>query len=154
MFELTDHLGNVRSVIAKATGSSAVEVLSYSDYYPHGGILPGRNYVSSPSYKMGAAGVEKDPETNFLNFELRQMDPRLGRWFNPDPMGQFFSPYLAMGNNPVSFVDPTGGQTYYVDGESYSEREYNWLMNGNVGNIKSVSYGGMSVGDNIGYLKN
>jgi RHS repeat-associated protein len=118
-FELTDHLGNVRSVIAKASGSNAVEVLSYSDYYPHGGILPGRNYVSSPAYKIGAAGVEKDGETNFLNFELRQMDSRLGRWFNPDPMGQYFSPYLAMGNNPVSMIDEDGG--YSVMGGAFGD---------------------------------
>ncbi|MDP2387558.1 MAG: RHS repeat-associated core domain-containing protein [Bacteroidota bacterium] len=115
MFELTDHLGNVRSVIAKNVSNSTVDVLSYSDYYPHGGVLPGRNFVSSPSYKQGYQGKEKDPETNFTNFELRQLDPRLGRWFNPDPMGQYFSPYLAMGNNPVSSIDPTGGYNTSLD---------------------------------------
>jgi RHS repeat-associated protein len=108
-FELTDHLGNVRAVVAKNASTSAVDVLSYTDYYPHGGVLPGRNFVSSPSYKLGYQGQEKDAETNFSNFELRQMDARLGSWFNPDPMGQYFSPYLAMGNNPVSQIDPTGG---------------------------------------------
>ena len=29
---------------------------------------------------------------------------------SPDPYGEFFSPYLAMGNNPVSTVDPDGGK--------------------------------------------
>ncbi len=36
-------------------------------------------------------------------------DPRLGRWMSPDPYGQFHSPYLAMGNSPISGVDPDGG---------------------------------------------
>ena len=129
MFELTDHLGNVKAVIAKSTGSSAVEVLSYSDYYPHGGVLPGRNFVSSPSYKQGYQGKEKDPETNFTNFDLRQFDPRLGRWFNPDPMGQYFSPYLAMGNNPVSSIDPTGGYNTSLDADLegiYEDRATNY----------------------------
>jgi hypothetical protein len=31
-------------------------------------------------------------------------------WLFPDPMGQHFSPYLGMSNNPVSFIDPTGGR--------------------------------------------
>jgi hypothetical protein len=33
----------------------------------------------------------------------------LARWISPDPYGQFSSPYLGMGNNPVSGVDPDGG---------------------------------------------
>ena len=36
-------------------------------------------------------------------------DSRIGRWFNVDPMEQYFSAYLAMRNNPVSNIDPTGG---------------------------------------------
>ncbi len=30
------------------------------------------------------------------------------RWLSVDPMHQHFSPYLGMGNNPISFVDPDG----------------------------------------------
>lgn len=35
-------------------------------------------------------------------------DPQGGRWFTPDPAEQFGNPYLAMGNNPVRYVDPDG----------------------------------------------
>ncbi|MCL9807670.1 hypothetical protein NAT51_19260 [Flavobacterium amniphilum] len=42
-------------------------------------------------------------------FELRLWDGRLGRWLTVDPMGQYFSPYLGMGNNPISRIDPDGG---------------------------------------------
>lgn len=43
-----------------------------------------------------------------LSFGLRINDPALGRWFAPDPAEQFHNPYLAMGNNPVIYVDPNG----------------------------------------------
>jgi hypothetical protein len=36
-------------------------------------------------------------------------DKRFGRWLSPDPYNQFASPYIGMGNNPVSFGDPNGG---------------------------------------------
>lgn len=38
-------------------------------------------------------------------------DAQIGRWMSTDPMGEFWSPYTGMGNNPVSKVDPDGGQT-------------------------------------------
>lgn len=42
------------------------------------------------------------------DFGSRFYDPQLGRWFTPDPAEQFANPYLAMGNNPVMYVDPDG----------------------------------------------
>ncbi|MFC4816017.1 hypothetical protein [Flavobacterium sp. GCM10023249] len=44
-------------------------------------------------------------------FELRLWDGRFGRWLTVDPMGQYFSPYLGMGNNPVGKIDTNGGDT-------------------------------------------
>jgi hypothetical protein len=41
-------------------------------------------------------------------------DPAIGRWFGVDPQGQFASPYLAMGNNPVMMVDPDGQMAWFV----------------------------------------
>jgi len=32
----------------------------------------------------------------------------LARWLTPDPMKQYHSPYLGMGNNPISRIDPDG----------------------------------------------
>ncbi len=43
------------------------------------------------------------------HFELREYDPIIGRWLSPDPAEQHWSPYLAMGNNPVNYADPDGG---------------------------------------------
>jgi RHS repeat-associated protein len=56
-----------------------------------------------------ASFAEADAETSFNNFELRQYDPVTGRWMTTDPFAQYHSPYLAMGNNPINMIDPTGG---------------------------------------------
>jgi RHS repeat-associated protein len=42
------------------------------------------------------------------DFHARMYDATTGRWLVPDPAAQFANPYLAMGNNPVSKVDPDG----------------------------------------------
>ena len=72
-------------------------------------------------------GQEKDQTTGLTNFELRQYDPRIGRWYNPDPYGQHHSPYLAMSNNPVSFTDPDGGWDGEMNGESAKDNPNNLL---------------------------
>ena len=53
-------------------------------------------------------GQEWDAETGLYNFHARLYDPSLGRFYQPDPRSQYFSPYLYAGNSPISFVDPDG----------------------------------------------
>lgn len=43
-------------------------------------------------------------------------DPATGRWSATDPTAQFTNPYLAMGNNPVVFVDPDGEFVWWIVG--------------------------------------
>jgi RHS repeat-associated protein len=73
--------------------------------------MPGRKYASESSYRYGYQGqyAEKEGETSLHHFELRQWDARIARWNSTDPYGQYFSPYMGMGNNPISGVDPDGG---------------------------------------------
>ena len=80
--------------------------------YAFGAPLPGLSYsVGSTRYRHGYQGqfADKDEETGFDSFELRLYNSRIGRWTAPDPYGQFDSPYVGMGNNPVNGVDPDGG---------------------------------------------
>lgn len=37
-------------------------------------------------------------------------DGRIGRWLSVDPVGQYDSPYVGMGNNPIGIIDPSGGE--------------------------------------------
>ncbi|MBI2281716.1 MAG: hypothetical protein HYU68_13660 [Bacteroidetes bacterium] len=111
-YQLYDHLGNVRATIRRNPGTFALEVLSAADYYPFGGVLPERNLLSSINkLNYGYQGKELD-QNGFYDFEARQYDARLGRWITTDPASQFYSPYLAMGNNPVSMVDPSGTYSF------------------------------------------
>jgi RHS repeat-associated protein len=106
-YQLTDHLGNTRAVVAKS--GSTLDVRSYSDYYPYGMVI--REYKASEGYRYGYQGQysEKDGETDWNAFELRMYDSRIARWMQYDPKGEFFSPYVGMGNNPVTLTDPDGG---------------------------------------------
>ncbi|WP_223826532.1 RHS repeat-associated core domain-containing protein [Flagellimonas sp. S3867] len=108
VYELTDHLGNVRAVFTKSGSSANGE--SYTDYYPFGMQMPARGLLGPEGYRYAFQGQEKDTETGKEAFELRLWDSRIGRWLTTDPAGQYYSPYMGMGNNPISRIDPDGGQ--------------------------------------------
>lgn len=111
LYNLTDQLGNacpedslsgfegrtrVR-VVLDHTDEGVTSIAAAHDYYPHGGIMPGRSYTSALLRSLEYRGMERDGETDLVSFELRSMDVRLGRWQAPDPYAQYHSPYLAMG---------------------------------------------------------
>lgn len=79
--------------------------------------MPNRNIQDSNGYRYAYQGQEKDPETGKEAFELRLWDGRIGRWLTTDPYGQYFSPYMGMGNNPISSIDPDGGASCGGAGE-------------------------------------
>jgi len=88
-----------------------------NDYYPFGMPMPNRNIQDANGYRYAYQGQEKDPETGKEAFELRLWDGRIGRWLTTDPYRQHFSPYMAMGNNPISSIDPDGGASCGGAGE-------------------------------------
>ncbi|EFK56017.1 RHS repeat-associated core domain-containing protein [Sphingobacterium spiritivorum] len=107
-YTLTDHLGNTRVVINRNKLSNGeADVVYYADYYPFGMVL--RSGGVEGRYGYQGQYAEKDGETGWNNFELRNYDAAIGRWLTVDPYGQYYSPYVGMGNNPVSGVDPNGG---------------------------------------------
>src|SRR5690554_46379 len=132
-YELTNHLGNVLSVISdKKLVTQDVDtqtdfislfrpdVLTYNDYYPFGMLVPNRHQNTS-RYRYGFQGQEMDNEIkgvgNSLDFGERMYDPRVGRWFTPDK--KFFkqpswSTYKAFYNNPLLYVDPDGNTEWQV----------------------------------------
>ncbi len=127
MYELTDHLGNVRAVVgdrklwnSSFAGEFRANVLSVSNYYPFGMAQTGRNWDSSNgNYRYGYNGKEEDNEikTNSgdngksLDYGARWYDPRKARWDAVDPLANYYtslSPYHYSGNNPILFVDSDG----------------------------------------------
>lgn len=73
--------------------------------------MPNRNVEGGYRYGYQGEYAEKEPELegSVNSFQLRLWDARIGRWLTIDPAGQHFSPYMGMGNNPISRVDPDGG---------------------------------------------
>lgn len=119
-FELSNHLGNVFSVISDkkipttTAGVFSPDVLSYSDYYPFGMLVPNR-YGSSDSYRYGFQGQEMDNELkgegNSLNYTFRMHDPRIGRFFAVDPLTGKYpwnSPYAFNENSVINSVELEG----------------------------------------------
>ena len=78
--------------------------------------MPGRQIVGGEPYRYAYQGQEKDPETGKEAFQLRIWDSRIGRWLTTDPYGQFHSPYMGMGNNPMNGVDIDGGLIILING--------------------------------------
>ena len=125
-YELTDHLGNVRVVIADqrmavADSSGQVvayykpKVLSIHDYYPYGW------QKFSAFYPFGAnAGSLKEgwDSTGGTYYTLyRVLDARLGRWYQVEPVWEeyaMWSGYVVGMGNPVVFVDPFGEDTIRI----------------------------------------
>ena len=92
-------------------------VVAGADFYPFGLAMENRE-ITRENYRYGYQGqyAEKDKETGWNAFELRMYDGRVGRWTSVDPKGQFNSPYVGMGNNPVSGTDPDGGWSWITAG--------------------------------------
>jgi len=133
-YELTDHLGNVATVVtgrlldgAGAGSAKQAEVVSAQGYEAFGSLLPGRNY-SSESYRFGFQGQEKDDEVfgatgTSYTAEFWQYDPRTGRRWNLDPVfTPSLSSYHAFELNPIWKVDPKGNRAdeYDSDGNKIS----------------------------------
>jgi RHS repeat-associated protein len=134
-YELTNHLGNVLTVIhdikiplnngsGPGVSSYRVGIRTCSDYSPFGVELDGRTV--SGGYRYGYQGSEKDNETkgngNSYTTEFRQLDPRLGRWLSVDPLSFKFpwqSPYLSFDNAPISHCDPNGLAANGGPGDGY-----------------------------------
>ncbi len=115
VYVLKDHLGNNRVSYSDVNNdgviNSAAEILSNTDHYVMGlthfgesisGIASNYNYKLHGKEQLTFSGY------NMYDFGSRMYDPAVGRWFNADPLNEFSSPYLAMGNNPVMLVDPDG----------------------------------------------
>ena len=123
-YEQSNHLGNVLVTLSDRKFPVKVDgyweyydpnVLSYSDYYPFGSLMPNRHSGSTAEYRFGFNGKESDDEIkgvkNSYDFGARIYDPRIGRFLSIDPIFKdypFMSPYVFAGNDPIRFEDVYG----------------------------------------------
>jgi len=70
---------------------------------------------------FGYDGYRYDPETGLYHTGARYYDPRLGRFLQPDPIGQAggVNLYAYVNNDPLNGVDPLGLWTLQVGGSAY-----------------------------------
>jgi RHS repeat-associated protein len=124
LYELSNHLGNVLTVINDLKlplSSNSVDVDGYlativstADYSPFGSPMPGRTYNNTQS-PNGFNGQRKDEEIygsgNCYDFGARIYDSRIARFLSIDPKTKefpYWSPYLFAANNPNRMVDVYG----------------------------------------------
>jgi RHS repeat-associated protein len=98
---LTDHLHSVRG-LAGPDG----KLLAAFHYNAFGQVSIQFGDARGLRYRF--TGYEYDPETGLYNAAARLYDPQLKRFYSIDPKGQFASPYLYVGNNPIALFDPSG----------------------------------------------
>ena len=123
-YELSNHLGNVLSVISDRklavdfltidSNGFIPKVIAFNDYYPFGMQITERT-GSSSSYRYGFQGQEKDDEIkgegNSLNYTFRMHDPRIGRFFAVDPLFKeypHYTPYSFSGNKVTNHIEREG----------------------------------------------
>ncbi|MBH1989029.1 MAG: DUF1566 domain-containing protein [Myxococcaceae bacterium] len=100
-----------RSSVVAVTDSDGNTVLSlhYSPY----GVL-NTTLSKGPDilrYKFGSH--ELDNEIKYYNFGRRHYDPKVAQFITPDPLRQYFSPYMYGANNPESYIDPNGEFSFW-----------------------------------------
>jgi len=92
------------------------QVLEENHYYPFGlTVSTSAMGVTKQPYKYQGVELEKSFGLETYETAFRGLDPQLGRWNGIDIKSEKYyhlSPYASMGNNPVSFVDPLGDDTW------------------------------------------
>ena len=118
---VTDHIGNVRSVVDISSSLASPLVVERNDYLPYGTrVGVGNAVLESNRYRLG--GKEEQTfgslDLGKVDFGARMYDPFTARWTTIDPMAasQYsFSPYAYCNGNPIIVVDQEGliGETVW-----------------------------------------
>jgi RHS repeat-associated protein len=112
-YNFFDRLGSVVG-IANTAGTQVLgeyATLPYGDSNPPNiaACAPG-TCGSGAGTAFGFAGYRYDPESGLYHTGARYYDPRLGRFLQPDPIGQAggVNLYAYVGNDPLNGTDPQG----------------------------------------------
>ena len=104
-YNLTDHLGNVRSV-----ASSSNAVLQRTDYFPFG-LAHGTGNLDKNKYLYNGKELQTELGYDVLDYGARVYDPRIIQWNRIDRFSEKYfslSPYSYGANNPILNTDING----------------------------------------------
>jgi RHS repeat-associated protein len=119
-FFVLDHLGSVSVITDGMPGSSTFGQVQERDSYDAWGKHRQINGTADPSCTgsalttRGFTNQEMLDNQCMVNLNARIYDPGLARFLSPDPMTetiynlQVLNRYTYVGNNPLSYTDPTG----------------------------------------------
>jgi RHS repeat-associated protein len=109
-YYLTDHLGSVLAITDDS--GAVVETYQYDAYgrttvYDADGTPMDESALGN---RFAFHGREVCWTTGLMLLRARWYDPVIGRWLSKDPIGISggLNQYVAFGNNPLIYVDPTG----------------------------------------------
>ena len=124
LFFVTDHLGNVRSVVDVSPDLVDPVILEQNDYLPFGTKVQNSSYASITENRYRYAGKEEQNiggiNLSLLDFGARYYDPYVARWTSVDPMAWMYSNnsmYSYCINNPLLYSDPNGSYTMVKQNE-------------------------------------
>jgi RHS repeat-associated protein len=128
-YEVTNHLGNVLSVLSDrkepnsmisgvATSYNPV-VIAAKDYYPFGMEMEGRSNALE-NYRYGFNGKEADRDEwgslTQYDYGFRIYNPAIGKFLSVDPLTASYpmlTPYQFASNRPIDGIDLDGLEYYY-----------------------------------------
>ncbi len=105
VWQLNDTQGSAQISVVDGAG-----VVGRTYYTPFGET---RNVLPALPTEHGWLGKTKDPTTGLIALGARYYDASLGRFLSTDPAtddssAQMANPYSYAGNNPITYLDPTG----------------------------------------------
>ena len=124
LWYVTDHLGNVRTVVDISSSLASPQVVERNDYLPFGERMSaGQATLASNRHRLGAKEeqVFGSLDLGKVDFGARQYDPFTARWTTIDPMAFVSpeaSPYSYCLGDPIGCYDPLGLTNYSVNGET------------------------------------
>ena len=121
LWALTDHIGSVRDIAERDSGTGDTEVVNHIRYDAFGSIAsqtdPGTS--STPTdpdvllagFRTSFTGREWDADADLFYYRARWYDPQAGRFISEDPISFNAGDanlYRYVANSPTLAVDPSG----------------------------------------------
>ena len=108
---------------------SPVSAFNEMHYYPFGLTMAGISFKASgvlENKKKWNVGSELNTDLDIHLYETfyRNLDPQIGRFWQVDPKPrEYESPFVSMGNNPISNIDPNGDYFFGLFGSTSDQRK-------------------------------